>query len=71
MLINNYKKHFFTELSNLYPLTEIQSFFNILIEFKLNLSRVELALQPNCIGISFSRSIVKTKKRNPDTIYFR
>jgi release factor glutamine methyltransferase len=53
MLINNYKKHFFTELSNLYPLTEIQSFFNILIEFKLNLSRVELALQPN---LEFSKN---------------
>ncbi len=46
MLVQEFKKQFFLELSNLYPKTEIQSFFNILIKFKLNLSRVNLALQP-------------------------
>ncbi len=46
MLIQEFKKQFFLELSDLYPETEIQSFFNFLIEFKLNLTRVELALQP-------------------------
>ncbi|MHB1196910.1 MAG: peptide chain release factor N(5)-glutamine methyltransferase [Lutibacter sp.] len=35
------------ELSNVYPETEIQSFFNILIEFKLHLSRIQLALEHN------------------------
>lgn len=45
MLVQEFKKHFFTELSDLYPETEIQSFFNILIEFRLQLTRVELALQ--------------------------
>ncbi len=47
MLIQKFKSHFFHELSGLYPETEIQSFFNILVEFKLHLSRIELALQHN------------------------
>jgi len=46
MRIQEFKKQFILELSNIYPETEIQSFFNFLIEFKLNLTRVELALQP-------------------------
>ena len=47
MLVQKFKSHFFLELSKLYPQTEIQSFLNILIEFKLNLTRVDLALKPN------------------------
>ncbi|MDO9036968.1 MAG: peptide chain release factor N(5)-glutamine methyltransferase [Lutibacter sp.] len=47
MLIQEFKKYFFSELSNVYPETEIQSFFNILIEFKLHLSRIQLALEHN------------------------
>jgi len=47
MLIQEFKRHFFLELSNVYPETEIQSFFNILIEFKLHLSRIQLALEHN------------------------
>lgn len=45
MQLQQFKKDFFKDLENKYPTTEIQSFFNILIEFKLNLSRVEAALQ--------------------------
>jgi release factor glutamine methyltransferase len=47
MKIHQFKKQFFSELSGTYPHTEVQSFFNLLVEFKLELSRVELALQPN------------------------
>ena len=47
MLVQDFKRHFFSELSNLYPETEIQSFFTILIEFKLHLSRIQLALEHN------------------------
>ena len=47
MLIQDFKHHFFLELSKVYPETEIQSFFNILIEFKLHLSRIQLALEHN------------------------
>ncbi|WP_457618599.1 peptide chain release factor N(5)-glutamine methyltransferase [Lutibacter sp.] len=46
MKILLFKKYFFSELSNNYPKTEIQSFFNILIEHQLNLTRVEIALNP-------------------------
>ncbi|SNR51861.1 release factor glutamine methyltransferase [Lutibacter agarilyticus] len=42
-----FKKHFFSALSEIYPETEIQSFFNILIEFKLHLKRIDAALQPS------------------------
>ncbi len=47
MLIQAFKKYFFSELSILYPETEIQSFFTILVEFKLHLSRIQLALEHN------------------------
>ncbi|WP_111709237.1 peptide chain release factor N(5)-glutamine methyltransferase [Lutibacter citreus] len=47
MLIKEFKTQFFTELSELYPQTEIQSFFNIIIEYKLNLTRIDVALQPD------------------------
>ncbi|MDD3721808.1 MAG: peptide chain release factor N(5)-glutamine methyltransferase [Lutibacter sp.] len=47
MLIQEFKRYFFSELSNLYPDTEIQSFFTILVEFKLHLSRIQLALEHN------------------------
>lgn len=47
MLIQDFKHHFFLELSKVHPETEIQSFFNILIEFKLHLSRIQLALGHN------------------------
>lgn len=46
MKLIDFKKQFFSALSELYPETEIQSFFNILIEFKLNLKRIDIALQP-------------------------
>lgn len=47
MLIQEFKLHFFSELSYLYPETEIQSFFTILVEYKLHLSRIQLALEHN------------------------
>jgi len=47
MQIQQFKNHSFSELSGVYPQTEIQSFFNLLIDFKLKLSRIEIALQPN------------------------
>lgn len=47
MKIQEFKTFFFKELSDVFPQTEIQSFFNILVEFKLHLSRIELALQHN------------------------
>lgn len=46
MKLLQFKQHFFTELSALFPETEIQSFFHLLTKFKLKLSRIEVALQP-------------------------
>ena len=53
MLVNKFKHHFFEELSSLYPETEIQSFFNILLKEHLSISRIELALQPQ---LEFSKN---------------
>ncbi|WP_298370247.1 peptide chain release factor N(5)-glutamine methyltransferase [uncultured Lutibacter sp.] len=47
MLIKEFKTQFFSQLKGLYPQTEIQSFFNIIVEFKLKLTRIDVALQPN------------------------
>lgn len=70
MLVQEFKKQFFLELSVLYPETEIQSFFNILIQFKLNLTRVDLALQPtlkfNTSELSyFQKALLNLKKHIP------
>lgn len=46
MELLQFKKYFFSELSVLFPETEIQSFFNLLTKFKLKLTRIEVALQP-------------------------
>ena len=47
MKISELKKYFTNQLSGLYPSEEIQSFFNILSEEYLMLSRVEIALNPD------------------------
>jgi len=49
MKLLQFKKQFFSELSELFPETEIQSFFNLLTKFKLKLTRIEVALQPEFI----------------------
>ncbi|SFS74819.1 peptide chain release factor N(5)-glutamine methyltransferase [Lutibacter maritimus] len=46
MKLQQFKKQFFSELSELFPETEIQSFFNLLTKFKLHLNRIEVALKP-------------------------
>jgi release factor glutamine methyltransferase len=47
MLIKEFRTHFNRELSAIYPQTEIDSFFYLLIEEKLKLQRIDLAIQPN------------------------
>lgn len=68
MQLQKFKKRFFLELANSYPETEIQSFFTILIEFKLNLTRIELALQPiiefNKKDLSFFQKALINLKNN-------
>ncbi|SNR30250.1 peptide chain release factor N(5)-glutamine methyltransferase [Lutibacter flavus] len=70
MLLQQFKKQFYLELSKLYPETEIQSFFNLLIEYKLNLSRIEVALQPDLniseIDLSFlQNALIDLKNQVP------
>ena len=53
-----------------------KSFFNILIELKLNLSRIEVALQPD-LAISettitfLQKAIAALKKKHPNSIHHR
>lgn len=47
MLIIDYKQLFYNELNSIYPKTEISSFFYILLEEVLGLSRVEIAFNLN------------------------
>ena len=47
MTIDNFKKTFSQELIALYPIQEIQSFFFLLMERYTNMSRVDLALNPD------------------------
>ena len=64
------KTNFTSNLSGLYPSEEIQSFFNILSEKQLNLSRIEIALNPDR-GISeedfekFQQALFRLKNHEP------
>lgn len=65
-----FKKYFNSELKGIYPETEIQSFFNILIEFQLKLNRIDVALQPNSKIASnnlkfLQKSLIDLKKQKP------
>ncbi|NVK53749.1 MAG: peptide chain release factor N(5)-glutamine methyltransferase [Flavobacteriaceae bacterium] len=44
MLVSTFRNHFNKELSEIYPATEIDSFFFLLIEEELGLQRIDLAL---------------------------
>ena len=70
MLIHQLKSDFEKQLADLYPKTEIQSFFNRLCHFKLNLKRVDIALNPNKIILPnhilfFKDAIKRLKKQEP------
>ncbi|WP_139959525.1 peptide chain release factor N(5)-glutamine methyltransferase [Flavicella sediminum] len=70
MKITILKALFYSELEQLYPKTEITSFFNILVEFKLGLTRVDLALQPHIEVLHenltfFTESIQQLKNELP------
>ncbi len=49
MTIQKLRFKFLTDLIQLYPKEEIQSFFNLLISFKLKLTRADIALNPDQI----------------------
>ena len=56
MLIKEYRTHFIQELSGIYDLAEVESFFYLIIENKHKLRRVDLALQPD---LAFSELDIK------------
>jgi release factor glutamine methyltransferase len=47
MNVKNYRKQFSTNLSPIYPKTEIDSFFFILVDEYLDLQRIDVTLNPN------------------------
>lgn len=57
MLIKQYKLHFTNELSALYDLGEVESFFYLILEYYQKLKRIDLALNPE---LTFSESNIKT-----------
>lgn len=70
MKISELKNQFRAQLSELYPSEEIQSFFNILSKIYLNLSRVEIALNPdieisNETAVLFQKAILRLKNNEP------
>ena len=70
MLLSQLKIQFLEQLKGKYPSTEIESFFNILIEYYLNLRRIDLALNPD-IEISedqysnFKKALWRLKDHEP------
>ncbi len=70
MTIKNLKNIFKKELSNLYPIQEIDNFFYLLTESFLNLNRIDLALDPNLEIIfateqKYHSALAKLKKEIP------
>ncbi len=70
MKLKDLKHEFVDALTGIYPPEELQSFFSILSEAHLGLSRIEVALQPNKEilegeGLSFDRAIQQLKNFEP------
>ncbi|MBG7629077.1 MAG: peptide chain release factor N(5)-glutamine methyltransferase [Bacteroidetes bacterium] len=70
MQILKFKTTFFSGLAETYPKTEIQSFFNILVEFRLKLSRIDVALNSdyeiNTLDLNFlQKALIDLKKHKP------
>ena len=70
MNISTLKSFFHEELSGMYPDSEIESFYHILTEFKLKMSRIDKALNPTKLITEqektyFTRAIELLKKETP------
>ena len=70
MLLLDYKKEFIKTLKNEYPKEEVISFFNIVMEHYLGLTRLELALGPNKeISLEekqdFNRILLRLQRHEP------
>ena len=70
MIIKEIKQQFINELSSLFPTEEILSFFYLLSESHLNMSKVDVALNPdlNLVGFNltyFQNALIELKKQKP------
>jgi len=70
LIIKELKSDFKNSLIGLYPSEEIQSFFNILSEKYLGLSRIEIALNPENIvseedSEDFQKALIRLKNHEP------
>lgn len=70
MLLKDFKRVFLERLSNIYPKTEIDSFFFILIEEYLNLQRIDTVLQPNFLiednkQLLLNNAVFRLQKEEP------
>ncbi|AUC23726.1 protein-(glutamine-N5) methyltransferase, release factor-specific [Polaribacter sejongensis] len=73
MTLQNFRIFFNSELSTIYPKTEIDSFFFLLIEAKLNLQRIDTVLKPDFLIdesiLSELKSIVKRLQKEEPIQY--
>ncbi|QVY65709.1 peptide chain release factor N(5)-glutamine methyltransferase [Polaribacter sp. Q13] len=60
MTLQNFRIFFNSELSTMYPKTEIDSFFFLLIEAKLNLQRIDTVLKPDFLIDTEILSVLKS-----------
>ncbi|MEE9408107.1 MAG: peptide chain release factor N(5)-glutamine methyltransferase [Polaribacter sp.] len=73
MTLKNFKEEFSILLSEIYPKTEIDSFFFIIIEEKLKLKRIDTVLEPNFLItddiLSELKSIIKRLQKEEPLQY--
>ncbi|WP_218598636.1 peptide chain release factor N(5)-glutamine methyltransferase [Polaribacter sp. NJDZ03] len=73
MTLQNFRIFFNSELSTMYPKTEIDSFFFLLIQAKLNLQRIDTVLKPDFLIdesiLSELKSIVKRLQKEEPIQY--
>ncbi|MCB0465790.1 MAG: peptide chain release factor N(5)-glutamine methyltransferase [Aequorivita sp.] len=70
MTLKELKNNFTSSLSSLYPSEEIQSFFNIFSEKYLNISRIEIALNPERViseevSEKYQKALLRLKNHEP------
>ena len=70
LTLKELKNNFTSSLSSLYPSEEIQSFFNIFSEKYLNISRIEIALNPERViseevSEKYQKALLRLKNHEP------
>lgn len=70
MLLKDYKLYFIQQLKELYPKTEVDTFFFLLIDEYLGLQRIDLTLQPNFELLTekqllFDKAVQRLKAEEP------